>query len=65
MRLHFHGLAVAAFAFAMNSTAYADGDVNIYSYRQPDLIKPVLDAFTKETGIATNVLFWTRGLSSG
>jgi iron(III) transport system substrate-binding protein len=40
----------------------ADGEVNIYSYRQPDLIKPVLDAFTKETGIKTNVLFLDKGL---
>ncbi|HWU63527.1 MAG TPA: Fe(3+) ABC transporter substrate-binding protein [Ensifer sp.] len=42
--------------------ALADGEVNIYSYRQPDLIKPVLDAFTKETGIRTNVLFLDKGL---
>ncbi|MCD2172804.1 Fe(3+) ABC transporter substrate-binding protein [Rhizobium sp. C4] len=42
--------------------AFADGEVNIYSYRQPDLIKPVLDAFTKETGIKTNVLFLDKGL---
>ncbi len=42
--------------------AFADGEVNIYSYRQPDLIKPVLDAFTKQTGIKTNVLFLDKGL---
>jgi iron(III) transport system substrate-binding protein len=44
------------------SPAFADGEVNIYSYRQPELIKPLLDAFTKETGIATNVLFLDKGL---
>ena len=43
-------------------TALADGQVNIYSYRQPDLIKPVLDAFTAETGIKTEVLFLDKGL---
>ena len=42
--------------------ALADGEVNIYSYRQPDLIQPVLDAFTKETGIEANVLFLDKGL---
>lgn len=42
--------------------ATADGVVNIYSYRQPDLIKPVLDAFTAETGIRTEVLFLDKGL---
>ena len=62
MRLHFSGLAVAALAFSLTSAAHADGEVNIYSYRQPDLIKPVLDAFTKETGITTNVLFLDQGL---
>ena len=42
--------------------ALADGEVNIYSYRQPELIQPLLDAFTKETGIKTNVLFLDKGL---
>ena len=51
-------LAVLGAAFP----ALADGEVNIYSYRQPDLIKPLLDAFTQETGIKTNVLFLDKGL---
>ncbi|WP_244616156.1 Fe(3+) ABC transporter substrate-binding protein [Rhizobium sp. RU20A] len=42
--------------------AFADGEINIYSYRQPDLIQPLLDAFTKDTGIKTNVLFLDKGL---
>jgi len=32
------------------------GEVNIYSYRQETLIKPLLDAFTEETGITVNVV---------
>jgi iron(III) transport system substrate-binding protein len=47
---------------ASTSLALADGEVNIYSYRQPELIQPLLDAFTKETGITTNVLFLDKGL---
>ncbi|MER2536087.1 MAG: Fe(3+) ABC transporter substrate-binding protein [Rhizobiaceae bacterium] len=43
-------------------TAFADGVVNIYTYRQPELIKPVLDAFTAETGVKTEVLFLDKGL---
>jgi iron(III) transport system substrate-binding protein len=43
-------------------SASADGEVNVYSYRQPDLIKPLLDKFTEETGIVTNVLFLDKGL---
>ena len=42
--------------------ALADGEVNVYSYRQPDLIKPLLDEFTKRTGVETNVLFLDKGL---
>ncbi|HDR27285.1 Fe(3+) ABC transporter substrate-binding protein, partial [Rhodovulum sp.] len=40
----------------------AQADVNIYSYRQPELIQPLLDAFTAKTGIATNVAFLDKGL---
>ena len=56
--------AVAAFALAtlFTGAAYADGTVNIYTYRQPELIQPVLDAFTTETGIKTEVLFLDKGL---
>lgn len=57
-------IALATFAFTtlFAGSALADGVVNIYSYRQPDLIKPVLDAFTAETGIKTEVLFLDKGL---
>jgi iron(III) transport system substrate-binding protein len=50
-------------AFAL-SIAHAEdsGEVNIYSYRQPYLINPLLEAFTKETGIKTNVIFAEKGL---
>jgi iron(III) transport system substrate-binding protein len=54
--------AALALASVMSSAALADGKVNIYTYRQPELIQPVLDAFTKETGIATEVLFLDKGL---
>ncbi|QMU59773.1 MAG: extracellular solute-binding protein [Boseongicola sp.] len=37
-------------------------EVNIYSYRQPELIQPLLDGFTQETGIETNVAFVNKGL---
>ena len=38
-------------------------EVNIYSYRQPHLIKPLLDRFTAETGIKTNQLFTSSGIA--
>ncbi len=46
----------------LSGSVQAQETVNIYSYRQPDLIKPVLDAFTAKTGIATEVLFLDKGL---
>jgi iron(III) transport system substrate-binding protein len=57
-------LAVAAplGAALLATSALADGTVNVYSYRQPELIKPLLDAFTADTGIRTNVLFLDKGL---
>lgn len=47
---------------AMPLAASAD-EVNIYSYRQANLLEPLLDAFTEETGIETNVVFAKKGLA--
>lgn len=38
-------------------------EVNIYSHRQPELLKPLLDAFTADTGITTNVAFVDKGMA--
>jgi iron(III) transport system substrate-binding protein len=38
------------------------GEVNIYSYRQPYLIEPLLKEFSDETGIKTNIIFAEKGL---
>ena len=40
----------------------ASGEVNVYSYRQPFLVKPLFDAFTKQTGVKVNVIFAKKGL---
>ncbi|MEN8838410.1 MAG: Fe(3+) ABC transporter substrate-binding protein [Celeribacter marinus] len=40
----------------------AVADVNVYSYRQPELIAPLTDAFTAQTGIAVNVAFLEKGM---
>ncbi len=37
-------------------------EVNVYSYREPGLIQPLLDRFSEETGIKANVLFAGDGL---
>lgn len=41
----------------------ASDDVNVYSYRQPFLVKPLFDEFTKETGIKVNVVFAKNGMA--
>lgn len=64
VKAHFTRLALSAVsALSMTAgAALADGEVNIYSYRQPELTQPLMDTFTKETGIQTNVLFLDKGL---
>jgi iron(III) transport system substrate-binding protein len=52
---------ILAFAYPF-ARAENSGEVNIYSYRQPYLIGPLLRAFTDETGIKTNVIFASKGL---
>jgi len=37
-------------------------EVNIYSFRQPQLVQPLFDAFTAATGIAVNVAYVDKGL---
>lgn len=37
-------------------------EVNIYTSRQPELIQPIFDAFTAETGTKVNVLYAEKGL---
>jgi iron(III) transport system substrate-binding protein len=39
-----------------------DGVVNIYSYREPQLIEPLLEKFKAATGITPNVVFAPSGL---
>ncbi len=51
-------LAVAGFS----GPAYAAGEVNVYTYRQPSLIDPLFKAFTAETGIEVRAVFADNGL---
>jgi iron(III) transport system substrate-binding protein len=37
--------------------------LNLYSHRQPFLMKPFLSAFEKETGVKTNVVYASKGLA--
>lgn len=53
---------LAAVALCTAAPALAQEEVNIYSYREPKLIEPLLKDFTAKTGIKPNVVFATSGL---
>ena len=56
-------LAISLGLSAVVSTAAtAAGEVNIYSYRQPYLIEPILKDFENDTGIKVNFIFADKGL---
>ncbi len=38
-------------------------EVNVYSYRQPELVQPLFDAFTEKTGISVNSVFLNKGMA--
>ncbi|MGR3342212.1 MAG: Fe(3+) ABC transporter substrate-binding protein [Paracoccaceae bacterium] len=54
-------LPVIAAAFLISAPAMAQ-EVNVYSYRQPELIRPLTDAFTAQTGIIVNVAYLDKGM---
>jgi iron(III) transport system substrate-binding protein len=58
-RLALAGAAIVALA---GPALAQSGEVNVYSYRERNLIQPLFDAFTKDTGIKVNVISATSGL---
>ncbi|WP_099610607.1 Fe(3+) ABC transporter substrate-binding protein [Vibrio fujianensis] len=57
-------LTLTAIACSTLSPAViAAQEVNVYSYRQPFLVEPMFDEFTKETGIKVNVMFAKTGIA--
>src|SRR5690606_3151971 len=44
------------------STAAVAADVSLYTTREPKLIQPLLDEFTKDTGVKVNTVFVKDGL---
>lgn len=47
----------AALSVGLGPVAAQADEVNVYTTRQPDLIQPLFDAFTEETGIGVRALF--------
>lgn len=61
MKKTFTAIALS-FSALLSTSAFAANEVNVYSYRQPYLIEPMLKDFEKETGIKVNVIFADKGL---
>ncbi len=55
-------VTLAALALTTALPAFAE-EINVYSHRQPELIQPLVDAFTAETGITVNVAFVDKGMA--
>ncbi|WP_377848509.1 extracellular solute-binding protein [Bosea sp. UC22_33] len=58
-KTYLHALALSSCLLA--APAVAQG-VNLYTTREPGLLNPVLEAFTKDTGIKVNAVFLKDGL---
>ena len=54
--------ALAASTVGLAAPALAQGAVNVYTYREAALIKPLFDAFTADTGIKVNTISAAQGL---
>ncbi len=55
-------IATTAMSLAPQHASAQSSEVNLYTTREPGLIKPLLEAFTKSTGIAVNTVFVKEGL---
>lgn len=62
MRLNLVTALIAGLLLSASPVHAQSSEVNIYSYREPGLIQPLLDQFSAETGIKANVLFAGDGL---
>ncbi|MDQ8023471.1 MAG: extracellular solute-binding protein [Moraxellaceae bacterium] len=54
-------LAAAIAAAGFSSLAQAN-EINLYTTREPGLVKPLLDAYTAKTGVKVNTVFLKDGL---
>lgn len=55
-------LAATLYALPFTVAAQAAEVVNVYSYRQPELVQPLFDSFTTETGIEVRMIYAEKGL---
>ena len=63
MSLRVTAILASVSGFALCTGAALAQEVNVYSHRQPELVQPLFDAFTAQTGIAVNVAFVNKGMA--
>jgi iron(III) transport system substrate-binding protein len=64
LRQHAQRAAIAAAAAALMAAAPVSAqELNLYTTREPGLIQPLIDAFTKATGVRVNSIFVKDGLA--
>ncbi len=56
-------IRLSSLALLACTTPLLAQEINVYSHRQPELIQPLIDAFTAETGIAVNIAFVDKGMA--
>lgn len=52
-----------AVLMAMGASSVSAAELNLYTTREPGLIKPLLDAFTQSSGVTVNTIFLKDGLA--
>lgn len=62
MKFSRRSLLALATLVALQSHAEANETVNVYSYRQPALVNPLFEQFTRDTGIKVRIVFAENGL---
>ena len=55
--------ACTALALTPIGVAALAGEVNVYSYRQPELIAPLVEGFQEATGHAVNIVYIDKGIT--
>ena len=57
------GAAIAALLLLLGTEPARAAEVNLYTTREPALIRPLLDRFTQQTGVTVNTVFVQGGLA--
>lgn len=55
-------LLAASLLATLATSAFAANEVNVYSYRQPYLIEPLLKEFETQSGVKVNLIYADKGL---